>query len=357
MLFDNWAQAIKDYGRRRSGEESEGESRGSQAVLDQISGTQERVFSSDFGGGRTMRVTHPFVSIRSWIRVMPEPGTAAVVQTRADTQESEIVYYWSGFPEDRITDYYNQKGHYRSLFPGEIEISSTGIAQSMWSARGALHLRGGVVRGWLHNDLLEAGFKAPVHRRLLHDYSHDLLTAEERFGAVWRKGSLHTERKWVKVEGNFAREYSRFLSYSGTPPDLVRYQEGHVIDEMGKQSKSPIRTNLRIWGRWFDVDNEAMALQVDEHSNIWLTLTNRATTGLTLRIPKGNLRIEAGENIQLGAVSDVEISGYHMIVKARGVLNLEGTQAVNITSSGAVSITAPNIQINSRVVHPGVQPI
>ena len=168
MINQDWRNVLKSARHKRSGEKEESKTKGTRATVQAVAPMTERVYSSDFGGGTPgVAITHPYHSVRSWHRIMPEPGTTAVVMQRADTQETEIAYYWSVLPERRIADYYKGIGHYRALQPGEQEIMSSGLAAMFWSRRGNLQFRGGVTRSWLSNDDLEAGQKAATHRRLL----------------------------------------------------------------------------------------------------------------------------------------------------------------------------------------------
>lgn len=356
MIFEHWSKVVRNFGRTRPGEQQEGHQRSALAGIQHVSPATEQIQVSVYGGARVTRITHPYVSVRSWIRVMPEEGTGAVVAQRGDTAESEVTYYWSGFPGDRITAYLGGQGHYRPLDLGEIEISSFGMAQTFWSRRGALHLRGGISRSWLSDDDMEAGSKAATHRRLLHDHNHDDFRAEERFGVVWRKGDNHTARKFVKVGGVFAREYSRILTYKGSPEILVQYQEGHVIDEEGEPETGPSGEPLRVLGRWNNTTSNPTEWMLDELGNIWWNLPNEATVGWTTKIPKGTFRLEAGVKIQLGAISDVEISGQNMTLKARGTLYLDAGVDIILNAKGAIALKSPNIQLNDRVLLGGNAP-
>jgi len=351
MIFEHWSAAANRL-RERPSEERDGKARPAQAYLQAISSTTEEVQASDFGGGRMVEVTHPAMGIRSWIRYMPEEGSSVVVTQRSDTAVPEILYYSGSTAAVKVAAYLNRKGHYRQLTPGETEISSYGFAQAFWSRRGTLHMRGGITRGWLSHDELEVGFKAPTHRRLLHDHIHDdALVGEERYGLVWRKGDDHTERVYVKKDGSYAREYVRTLNFEGAPAVLVDYREGHVHDEEGEELLSPIGSPLRVRGRWYNQDgDEYVSQQIDHDGNVWWKLPNDATTGWTLQIPKGTFRLEAGEKVQIGARSDVEFTGRNMTIRARGTLSIWGAVAVNIGSDGAVVIDAPNVTLKGRAV-------
>lgn len=354
--FDHWAKIVRDN-KPRMAEAIEGFQKGTLAVAESISTSTEEVNVSGFGVGKATRVTHPYMGVRSWIRVMPEPGTAAVVAVRGDTAEPEISYYWSGLPWNKVKEYLAGQGHYRPLNIGEIEVSSYGLSQAYFSRRGNLRLRGGVTTIWASNDELETGSKAPTHRRLLHDHSHNDIVSEERYGVMWRKGDDHTKRIYPKKNSSFAKEYIRSLTYSGVPYILFQHQEGHVFNSAGEEVTSPAGYGLRLYKRWWDSSNSVISHMVDENSNVWWILTDKATVGWTTKIPKGTFRLEAGDKIQLGAQKDVEITGENMIYKARGTLYIQGDKAIVLQSYGAIQLSSANVQINSRVVLPGENPI
>jgi hypothetical protein len=351
MPFDHWTRAV-DTARVRPSEERDGASRPSQAHFGSISGLTEKGTATDFGGGRPVGITHPAMGVRAWIRFIPEEGSSAVLTQRSDTGEPEILYYSGSRASTKIDAYLRGIGHYRPLDLGEVEISSSGLAQTFWSRRGGLYMRGGTTQGWLVNDDQEVGFKAATHRRLLHDYSHDrVLSGEERFGLVWRKGDNHTKRKYIKKDGDFAREYVRAISFEGSPTDLVVYREGHVYDEDGEPVTSPIGSHLRVSGRWYNADgNGYLSHEVDDSGNVWWTTPNTATTGWTMHVPKGTYRLKAAEKIQLGAGSDVEFSGQNMTIHARGILTLKSNVAINIDGGPAVAIQGASVTIKGRVV-------
>jgi len=357
MIFEHWSRSIREARQRPAGD-SIGADKPVQAHLASISTLAEEALSGDYGGGRPTRITHPAMGVRAWIRFMPEEGSAAVVTQRAETGESEITYYHSSPALPKVEAYMRGQGHYRNLELGEIEVSSFGFAQAFWSHRGALHLRGGITRLWLSHDELEVGQKAATHRRLLHDHNHDGFGAEERYGVVWRKGDDHTKRKYVKFRGQFAREYARSLTFSGSPATLFDHLEGHVIDAEGEEILSPVQTPLRRRSRWYvSGGTRYVQWQIDEDGNAWWTLPKDATTGWTTKVPKGTFRVTAGQKVQLGAKQDVEITGRNVTLRARGVLHLRAGVAVNIMADGAVAIQGASVTINGRPVAASTAPI
>jgi len=349
-----------DRSRQRPTEAGDGQARPAQAHLSAISGVTEGAIATDFGGGRAIQLTHPAMGIRAWIRFMPEEGSSAVLTQRADTAAPEVLYYSGSKSATKVDAYLRGVGHYRPMNLGEAEVSSSGFAQTYWTKQGALRLRGGIITGWLAQDELEVGFRAPIHRRLLHDYAHESpLVAEERFGIVWRKGDDHTKRTYIKRDGDYAREYVRSLNFEGSPGTLVHHQEGHVIDTDGVDITSPVGNPLRALSKWYNTTGSgAVSHQIDEAGNVWWKLPTSADIGWATDIPKGTFRITTGRKIQLSAKTNIDIaSSGNMTLSARGVLSIVGGLTLNLSSSGAITITAPNVTIKGRIVQDLPTPI
>lgn len=354
-MSEDW-KSLMNRARSRPSEEREGMDKGSLGIIESVSTETEKNILSDFGGGAPANVTHPFVSIRSWIRVMPEEGTAAVLNRRGDSAVSEVSYYWSGRPEQRTSKYRRGVGYYRPLERGEFEMSSYGLAQVYASRHGSLDLRGGITRGWLSNEELEVGFRAPTHRRSLHDNIIEDTDGEERFGVVWRR-SPSGERSYYKVDGSFAKEYIRSLTFQGIPRVLVEHKEGHVHESDGTRARAPSGEFVRSRTRYNDSEGEPTETMVDESGNSWEVLSDNARTGKVVRSPRGSFKVEVGENIRLNAVKDIQGTARNMVVRVRDVLHLEGDIAVKLVSTGMIALQAPVIEFNGRAVQEATAPI
>ncbi len=336
--------------RPRSGTREEAESKPILGVIESVQTETERVMSPDMAGGAPTRVTHPYVSLRSWRRVMPEEQTAAVMVQRGDTSESEISYYFSGAPEKRIGKYREGVGYYRPLDRGEWEDTSFGLAQVYGSRHGALDQRGGIVRQWLDNTNLDHGSKAPTFHRQLHDHNHNTIRGEERFGVVWRKGANFTERVYPKVGGAFAREYVRSLSFSGQPGVLVDIREGHVFESNSLRAVGPAGKFLRrraLYGTTSGTNNVDMT---DEDGNNWSISSDTATAGRVFDVPAGPFRVTAGDDVKFTSRRDILMSGVNMVVRTSSVIHIEADVAIKLVSKGMISIEASTVQVNGRIV-------
>ena len=364
MLEGNW-RSIVDAQRIRPSESRDAQSRPSQAYFASVSGLSETVTATDFGGGRTINITHPAMGVRSWFRFLPEEGASAIIAQRSDTASQEVLYYDNANASAKIAAYLRGVGHYRNLANGELDLSSSGLAQTHWSSRGKLSLRGGAISGWLDNDTLEAGFRAPTHRRLLHDYMHSsALIGEERFGLVFRGAG--PERKYVRYRGDFAREYVRQLNAEGDQA-LAYTHEGHVHDADGNILKAPSNRPLRLLSQWStegtgessaNCAGSRIQNMIDSTGNVWWDLPASASIGWTTRIAGGGFRIEAEKGIQASSRDTIEInSASDMTAQSTGVLTIRGRTAVNITSDVVINISAPSVMINGRIVATTPAPI
>lgn len=351
-----WRTIARDM-RKRTGEDESGAEKSSEAYIEAVSPTEERVVVDGYGQGKVADVLHPYRSTLSWVRVMPEPGTYVETSVRGDTGDVQIDRYKAPHSKKRTENYENRLSHYRTLKPGEGEITSPGLAQLFWSQGGTLNVRGGATFGWLSNEDLEIGWKAPTHTRILHDHQTGKLLSSERFGVVVRTGDTLADRVYPRTNGAFSREYSRVLAGGSSPAILSSLQEGDVLDDNGDPVLSPIQTKLRMIHSWYDKSDLPAFIKMDELTNTWIVLTDEATTGLTLQIPKGSVRFEIGEDLRMAARQVVELSGDMVTIYASSILNLKAPKAINIESAGAIALLSNNISINGRTVVPSNDPI
>jgi len=154
------------------------------------------------GGSRDISMPMPYDGNTSWIRVVPDSGSPALAGFRSDTQEPVFINYFNSNPKLKLDAYTAGTNLYRPLKPGEIELNSSGSAQSYYAARPLLEHSAGVVRSWVNQDRLEAGAKSPLHTRQLWEYKSAplipsleagtpiLLGDEERLGVVRRPYSF-----------------------------------------------------------------------------------------------------------------------------------------------------------------------
>ncbi len=285
--------------------------------------TEEVTYAGSRPGSR-MTVTHPYIGPNSWVRIMSERGTKAMVQNRAEDGEPFISAYLqenNAKKNTRSTE--EDKFYYRALREGEIDIVSPGIASVFASRRGSLSLRGGTTR-----VTLDAGNSLIASRSLTQTWSvlgssrTQSLDNQMRFGLVTRPGNLNSNRllaeptitQFIEVLPNYyAKEYHRNLTSDGPVSGitLIDHREGDVYDDSGKPIKNSITGKLHRsrtqWGT--QVPGVVTEASVDVEGNVTLTIPNVATKGMHLKIDGfGDLKLEIGRDVIATIARNVMLS-------------------------------------------------
>lgn len=340
--MDSWIQKI-NKAQRREGDKKMGTTRPFLALVLGSNPNTEKVQVQHFGGVFQYATRHPYVGLSSWIRVSPEKGGGVFMQRRDDIKNTEIVGYAVETPTPvsvhaRIQSYYEKAEAYRPLQPGEIEISSPGLAQTFYSSRAQRDTRAGILKGWKDQDRLEDANKSPIHRRMGYQHQSNTIKDEERFGVVARPDG-YIKRDYIKKDGEFAKEYLRQLSFEGTPNILTDFREGHVIDDQGNEISSSVTgKNLRARGRWFNNSSEATVAEIDEDGNLAITLPQGASEGAVIKIPAGNFKVS------LGGEADI---------RSRGNLKIQTDLNAIIQAAVKATIKAANLELSTNTALPG----
>jgi hypothetical protein len=295
--------------------------------------------------GKGINVLHPYLGINSWIRVMPDEGTGVLLHNRADSKDPEIERYYMPDTSKRVNAYSKAIEPYRTIQPGEIEISSKGLAQIFFARRGVLDIRAGAIRQWLDEDKTEYGVRSPTHKSAGYQNVSDQIGDEERWGVVKRPISSIYE-KYVKVNNNFAKEHMDVLLFEGVPNILYDKREGHVVNNSGTQIKSNLTgNNLRLRHIYYTVNEEAVIKEIDELGNVTLTLpSNDATDGLTVIVPAGNIRLQSekdfsrvingSESVSIAKDHTETISGKETVeVEKNAVHKYSGNLKIAVTNN------------------------
>jgi len=273
--------------------------------------TEEAVFSFYGNRSKVIELNHPFVSAGSWIRALPETGTQYVGVYRADESNPQPITTTQRGNFVRIQAYLAGQGVYRTLYPGEIESSSSGQAQVFMSKRPRLETRGGVISRWADQDKLMSGDRAPTHVKQFYLNKSAELGDEMRTGITSRPKALTGalaipgqdystwELSYPKVRDNPAAEhYFDLKNPSGSAPTtLFTVHHGHVLDKDGKpvlQTKTQIP--LRVQERYYAIDDSDTTFEIDEKGNRFLRLADAATEGLEYEIPAGNFIRTVGKD-------------------------------------------------------------
>lgn len=263
------------------------------------------ILDSAEGYGRPVPIYHPFLTTDAWIRAIPEKSSGVKTFQGMDNFNDIIQGYYYPNRDKLINNYREKKGVYRPLLPGEIELSSRGLAQTYQSADGRHEIRGGIINSWLDHITLEAGTWSPTHRRLLHNHkASDLIKDEERIGVVTRPDSNDPNiTSYPKVDDKFAKEYLRSLDTTDGKK-LVDKREGHVIDDIGAEVTGSFGNPLRVYHRYFNEDQDELDVEIDNQGNIAITLPSGAEDGATFSIPNGSAIIDIKDDLQISAAGN-----------------------------------------------------
>ena len=105
------------------------------AQIVNISGLSEQ--ARVIGFPTRVTIQHPFLSINSWIRGLPEIGAGITAEYAPETNEALFMGYRQKNPEEAI----RKNLLYQELLPGELESMSSGLAHSFRPDPSALRLR------------------------------------------------------------------------------------------------------------------------------------------------------------------------------------------------------------------------
>lgn len=280
------------------------------------SDSEQAKFSYAGATDRQITITHPFSSTTAWIRAIPEEGTPYVAFFRSDESKPQPIVTITRNSLDRTDQYRKGANIYRPLSPGEIEINSTGYAQTYYTRRAIMDVRGGMIHSWLDQDKLISGSIAPIHQRQLLQYRSNELGEEERLGIVARPKKLDDgtystwELYYPKVSGDYAAEqYVSLKNPSNVNPAvLFTSQRGHVLDDNGVQmTQSRTQIPLRFFEEYFAKDESSTRSEIDEKGNWYVELADAATEGFELYVPNGNFvktimgneTVHIDENVEL----------------------------------------------------------
>ena len=159
----NWQQEMVMNDERERGQRAALNQPFGMLVTSINSDTEELKVSYYGARDRQLTVSHPFASSGAWIRAMPEEGTTYIGQFRADEANPQVMGTVSREVIKRNDAYKKNQGIYRPLFPGEIEVSSTGVAQLHFARRPKVEMHGGIVNRWADQDKLLAADRSPIH--------------------------------------------------------------------------------------------------------------------------------------------------------------------------------------------------
>lgn len=255
-------------------------------------------------GARDIPTLHPYRGPNSWIRVRPETRSNLLLMMRGDDMRPEASSYVSRTGRERASANEEGKNYFPDLLEGEWHMRTPGGADIHGVRSGDLLLRGGTARMDLRQTTQSIQSTASWHERNTSLVSeHEAYEGIERFGVVVRDGK---PLKTPDSEGvqQYMHEYMRITSWKhsrrGTQT-LVDLREGHVVEDDGSIATSPA-TGSRVVRR-------------------------------------------------LRVIMDEEGTCAEMLFSADGTVEIVA-QNIFLNANSRISLRAPNIDINERLVEP-----
>lgn len=282
---------------------------------------------------RRMPVQHPFSGSTSWIRSMPEIGTVFLLQNRFDSGQAEAIKTIPVSSALKAEAYINGLNTYRSLSPGEHDISSVGSAFAYFGRRGNLDLRsGGTVKLQLNRERQDITSQAPTHRQNLLYWTAGEMGDEIRTGVIKRWNDAY-EEVYVKKDSNFLAEHYLHLKNPSKqgPVALLRRIEGHVYDDKKLEIKHKTTAlPLRSQALWYTTTDEFTRREIDQNGNMLIEFPSTASTGYEVLIPAGSYRKVIEKD------RDVTINKDEKVIVQK---NINYTVGQNVTYNVTKSVT------------------
>lgn len=382
----NWTKTLYEADRTDQ-RNKQGMDKPYASYVDSVSGETEKVVIRNWAAnGREVTVSHPFISSASWIRALPEAGAQYLTATRADDNEPQLFATISKGNESRVDAYNKQLGVYRGLTPGEIEISSNGIAQNFFGSRTYNSSRAGTLLRVMDQDNMSILDRSPMHTQKFLNNTAGTILDESRIGIVSRPKNTWFNF-YPKVNSKFlAEEYINLLNPAkASPISLFTSHRGHVIDLKGREIKhKKTSLPLRLLQNYYAIDDTYTSFEIDNAGNYSTYLAQAAAEGIYTEIPNGHAKwkvkkdvgwdIDGNKNTILKGSESKDISGsknttitksYKLSVadKASIEVSSDGTTTIDVgpglstikfSSSGEISLTAtttvkikaPKIELN-----------
>ena len=317
------------------------------SYIDTVSSDTEKAVIRNWATkGRELSISHPFISSGSWLRAMPEQGAQYMTTSRADDSEPQLIATISKGTEARVQAYRDRIGVFRAMAPGEIEVSSSGLAQAFYAQRPYLSQRAGNLLRVMNQDDLSVTERAPIQLKQFLNYKVGELGDEHRVGIVSRY-----KNTWKTVypklnEKYMAEEFFSLVNPAlSAPKTLFTIQRGHVVDKMGKPiSQKKTQLPLRLLQQYFANDDTITQFEVDQNGNYLIQLAQAATDGMYVDIPNGNYKavVEKDANWTVNG-------NWSLILKGTRSEDIQGAKKVLVTK--AYSIKADSITEESANVY------
>lgn len=303
------------------------------AQIKSISSSSEEIVA--MGIPTKVQVTHPFLSLTSWDRAIPEQGTSISVCYNEEAGLPLMTMYRNIDPSEAISKYNSGSSLYKELSQGELDRMSKGMANTFHANRPVKYSRAGLVEQILNGDEMTLFERSPTFVWQLHQHKVATLEDEMRFGVV-RRYKNSVDKVLIKVpiiEGGqgFAKEHSMILvNKLGT---LIDRREGNVCDDSGVFLTHPTTgKNLRYQELIYTLLKNKYSKIIDLCGNCKIEYPMEATEGLDIDIPMGRFVANFGRDASITVTDKIDIS-------TSNKLNIESTLETTQTVGKAYLLT------------------
>lgn len=297
-------------------------------------------------------VPHPFLSISSWIRGMPEIGSTVSAQFTKENNEVIITGYRSLNPKESLKEAASGNSLYQELLPGELDFMSSGLSHEYKASRPIDVREAGLVRSMLDGDTSCLINKSVTFIDILHQNEVATIKDTRRFGVVRRpKNSIETALVRAPDESSatgvstekqpFAKENTLIL-VTKDGKYLLDYREGNVIEDDGT---SPVSAwtgkNLRLRKKYFNTNQNATSVEIDCFGNIDVYIPEEAENGFRCVIAKGSAEVNVENSVSVISTKDslYKADGDSTLTIQAGYFKKEITKDSSISVDGNRTIT------------------
>lgn len=330
------------------------------AQIVNISGLSEQ--ARVIGFPTRITIQHPFLSINSWIRGLPEIGAGITAEYAPETNEALFMGYRQKNPEEAI----RKNLLYQELLPGELESMSSGLAHSFKASRPVDLREAGLVRSILDGDTSSLINRAVTYVDILHQHEVATLKDTRRLGVV-RRPTTSVETKIIRapdesssntgglagaasavasaVGGNkqpFAKENTLVL-VTKDGNYLIDSREGNVVDDDGTNAVNDWTGKyLRFRKKFYNPEQNSTYIEIDSAGNVDVCLPEEAESGFRCRIMKGSADIKVENEISVVSTKNslYKASGDSKFTIETGffVKNVEKDNTITIKGNSTESV-------------------
>ena len=249
-------------------------------------------------------ITHPFLSLTSWDRAIPEVGSTIMVEYNKNINEAIMDGYRLLTPRDSIDNYKSGTGLYMELAPGEFQRLSSGMAYTFHGNRPIKESFAGLVGYRLDGDSNTYIEKSATFIREMHQHKVGTLEDFSLLGVV-RRPVTSVTTKLIKdtIDNCFAKENTLVLV--NKKRKLLDYREGNVVSDLGIFDVCSFTGNtLRVQKKVFTINDNYTLKEIDTLGNIFIQTPSDAVNGIKVSISSGRLVMDVGKDLSLTVTKD-----------------------------------------------------